>query len=110
MCSQRATAAKRMASRRRNDRPRSGGRAPAALSCRTLSAIVDSCRPDLDIPLDFLGKRLVLDLDLLRDELVRAVLPSGFEVHGVRAPRHELAGVVLAVPGCGVLARGSRRS
>src|SRR5689334_5001835 len=98
MCSQRIRAATRMPSRRRKGRACAAGRLALGLLCRTLSAILDRGGSDLDIPLEFLGERRVVEGHLLADALVRPVLPRGLDVDRVLAGTDRLAVVVLAVP------------
>ena len=60
-------------------------------------------RTDVGRQVDLL--RRAAEIDVLLDDLVRAVLARGFDAHRVLARLHQLAGVVLAIPLQRVLAR-----
>src|SRR6478609_6746389 len=109
MCSQRITAAKRMASLRLKVRTWGGEGSAGKLFGSGLSTILDRGGFDLDIPLEFLGERRVGKSHLLANALIGAVLSRGLDENRVFAAVERFAAVVFAVPDDGVLAGRPRR-
>src|SRR6185312_5734481 len=64
----------------------------------------DRRRLDLDVPLELLSERSVLEPDRLADALIRPVLARGLDVQDILAAPDRLAPIVLAVPDDVVLA------
>src|SRR5580700_10837585 len=104
MCSQRASLANRMLSRRLNGRAGGFEVESGSLFWRRLAAILDRGGLDLDIPLEFLGERFALDNHFLANTLIRAVLARCFDRDRVLAAGELFPVVVLAVPDHLVLA------